>query len=907
MRRILGFLPVILPAVSILLPFLTSAQPGVWTYHNDNSRSGANTNETILTPANVNTNSFGLLFTESVDGYVYTQPLYIPNVTISGKGAHNVVFVGTENNTVYAFDADSNTGSNSTPLWSTNLLGVGEVVLTTNDVNTTDITPKIGITGTPVIDTNAGTLFVVAKSRLISGGMTNYIQRLHALDITSGHERPNGPVIIECSVPGTGAGNDGLGHVPFNPQRENQRPGLLLLNGVVYVGFASHGDNDPYHGWLLGYDENTLEQVKVYNSNPDGSRDGIWQAGCAPAADTNGNIFFMTGNGTFDGNTNADYGDSFVKLSSTNAGTNLVLADYFTPFNQLTLSQNDTDLGSGGTMLLPDSVGSLAHPHLAIGAGKQGTVYLVDRDNMGHYNPANNSQIVQSLVNGVVECLSTPAFFNNSVYYLAYKDYLKAFPIANAFLNTVPISQTIVQSGVYGATPSISANGANNAIAWALFVNAFNTGGPPVLHAYDAYNLTVELYNSSQAGTRDAPGGAVKFTVPTVANGKVYVGTQSTLGVYGNGIFSSKPIIESFPSSRSFPAGANVTLSAGIFSSNAFTSQWLFNGAAIPGATTTNYSIPNIQTANAGAYSIVVGNGQGSITSAPAFITVVAPLTNYSGAILGPPGMVNWWPAEGNAVDIFGGNNGILEYGTTFTNGESGRAFHFDGSTAFINVGVSNLLPPWTACMWVNRQPALGAAAAIMADNNFAFKLEQYNRTNEVGITQLNGSDYVFTPTYVVPTNTWTHLAFVGSTIDVSLYVNGAFQGRVAYTNFPLPRAYIGAGFTTGSSSTFIDYMHGSLDEIMLFKVQLTPAQISSIYSAGSAGLWRAPQFVGINEGNGLVPLSLKGQTGKTFTIYTSSNLTNWQPLVTLPGSTGAVQYTNSVSNLIQFYRATQP
>ncbi len=893
--------------MSVVLPPDCAAQVTVWTYHNDNSRDGANTNETILTPANVNSNSFGLLFTNAVDGYVYTQPLYIPNVVISGKGTHNVVFVSTENDTVYAFDADSNSGANSTPLWSTNLLGAGEIIVTTNDVSTGDITPKIGITGTPVIDVTAGTLFVVAKSRKVSGGATNYIQRLHALDITSGQERLISPIIIECTVPGNGDGNDGLGHVPFSSLRENQRPGLLLLNGVVYVGFASHGDNDPYHGWILGYDENSLELVKVYNSNPDGSRDGIWQAGCAPAADTNGNIFFMTGNGTFDGSTNSDYGDSFIKLSSTNSGTNLTLVDYFTPFNQLTLSQNDTDLGSGGTMLLPDADGSASHPHLEIGAGKQGTVYLVDRDNMGHYNAANNNQIVQSLVGGVVECLSTPAYLNHSVYYQAYKDYLKAFPIANGLLNTVPICQSIVQSGVYGTTPSISANGTNNAIVWTLLVNAFGTGGPSVLHAYDAYNLTVELYNSSQAGSRDAPGGAVKFTVPTVANGKVYVGTQTTLAVYGNGVFSAKPIIEAHPQSQTFPSGTNVTLSAGIFSSNAFTSQWLFNGASIPGATTTNYPISNIQPTNAGAYSIVVGNAQGSVTSAPAFITVVAPLTNSPGAIVAPPGMVNWWPADGNARDIYNGNNGILEYGSSFTTGKSGQAFHFDGLTSFINVGVSNILPPWTACLWVNRQPAIGTAAAMLADNNFEFKLEQFSRTNEVGLTQLNGSDYVFTPTYVVPTNTWTHLTFVGNATSVSLYVNGALQGSIAYTNFPLPRAYIGAGFVTGSSSRFIDYMQGSLDEIMLFNTVLTPAQISAIYNTGSAGLWRAPQFLSISQANGQVPLSLKGQTGKTFTLYTSSNLTTWQQLITLPNPTGAVQYTNSVSNKIQFYRATQP
>ena len=912
MRRLACLFLIILTALLIVSPPRASANVNVWTYHYDNFRTGANTNETILAPSNVNTNTFGRLFTQTVDGFTYAQPLYVANVVITNNtihnGTHNVVFVATENDTVYAFDADSNAGANSTALWQRSLLGSGESVLTNTDVNTTDIVPTIGITGTPVIDVAAGTLYVVAKSK---NGST-FIQRLHALDITSGAERPNSPVVIQCSVPGTGLGTDGLGHVPFNPLTQNQRPGLLLLNGVVYISWASHGDQDPYHGWVLGYNENTLQQVKVYNTNPNGTRAGIWQAGQGPAADTNGNIFFMTGNGTYDGITNNDYGDSILKLSTTNSGTNLVLADYFTPYNQLALGGPgaDTDLGSGGAMLLPASVGN--GTNLLVGAGKGRTIYLINCTNMGGFHAGSDSQIVQSLIGataGVV--LSSPAYFNNRVYYMSYNDVMKVFQITNGLLSTSPINTGSVKFQQWGISPSISANGTNNAIVWGVRHDSYGipntTLGPAVLYAFDAYNVATLLYNSSQAGTRDTAGNAVKFTLPTVVNGKVYVGTQTELDVYGNGIFTTKPIIVSQPQSQTVPLGTTVTLNVGVYSSNAFNTQWSFDGAAISGATATNYVIPNVQLANAGNYSVLISNAQGTATSALAYLSVVAPLTNSPGAVLAPPGMVDWWPADGNAIDIFGGNNGTPQNGFTYVPGESGLAFHFNGTTNQLNLGAANILPPWTACMWVNRQNAPGTAAVILADNTYSLKLEQDQsgaNSREVGITHLGVTDWVFSPAYIVPTGTWTHLAFVANSTTVSLYVNGAFQGSIAVSNFPLPRTYFGTWFP---ASKYTDYMLGSLDEIMLFNTALTGPQISAIYNAGSAGVVRAPQFTSIAKANGKIPLGLSGQTGKTFTLFTSTNLTTWQQLITLPNPTGAILYTNSISNQLQFYRATQP
>ena len=482
------------------------------TYHNDDARTGLNPNETVLTPAKVNTNSFGKLFTRAVDGYTYAQPLCMTNVSIAGKGIHNVVFVATEHDSVYAFDAQSNTGSNSMPLWRTSYINpaAGITTVPNGDVGSGDIVPEIGITATPVIDATRSTLYVLAKTK--QNG--NYVQTLHALDITTGLDRTN--VVIQASVPGTGDGSAN-GMVPFDSLREHDRPGLVLLNGVVYASFASHGDNGPYHGWVIGYNGQTLQQVGVFNTTPNGGLGGIWQSGAAPATDTNGNIYFETGNGTFSTD-NPDmsannFGDSFVKLSTSGG---LSLADYFTPFNQDSLNSVDEDLGSGGPLLLPDSVGSTGHPHLLVGCGKEGKIYLVDRDNMGQFSALNDNQIVQEIPNAVGGTWSMPAFFNGHIYYHGAGDVLKSFRVSNGHIIPTPDSQGAVQFGFPGATPAVSANGTNSGIVWELRTDAYGSSGPAELHAYDANNVAMELYASSQMASRDDPGPAVKFTVPTV-------------------------------------------------------------------------------------------------------------------------------------------------------------------------------------------------------------------------------------------------------------------------------------------------------------------------------------------------------------------------------------------------------
>ena len=500
-----------------------AAQVSVLTYQYDNSRAGANLHETALTKTNVSASQFGKLFSNAVDGYVYAQPLYVPQVTIPGKGIHNVVYVVTEHDSVYAFDADGNTGANHAALWQVSFLNAGAGVTTVpaSDTGCSQIDPEIGISGTPVIDPQSATMYLVAMTKETSGSAVSYVQRLHALDITTGAERAGSPVVIQASYPGTGEGGTTL---VFAPKNYKQRPGLLLLNGVVYTGWSSHCDIGRYHGWLMGFDAHTLQQVSVYNNTPNGNQGSFWAAGAGPAADSAGNIYVVGGNGSFDqGSATQDLGESYIKLSTTGG---LRVADYFTPFNYADLNNRDLDVGSSGVALLPDEAGSAAHPHLMVGAGKEGRVYLLDRDNLGKLHAGVDSQIVQSLPGAIGGMFSNPAYFSQTVYLCGSGDTLKAFGMTGGQMSASPVSQSAVTFGSPGCVATVSANGTANGIVWTL-----QSSG--VLHAYDASNLGNELYNSNQNRTRDALGAAVKFTVPMVAAGKVYAGTQNSLVVYG--------------------------------------------------------------------------------------------------------------------------------------------------------------------------------------------------------------------------------------------------------------------------------------------------------------------------------------------------------------------------------------
>ncbi len=504
---------------------LVTAQVAVTTYQNDNYRSGTNPGETTLTLSNVNASQFGRRTVFSVTGYVYAQPLYVPNVNIKGV-LHNVLYVATEHDQVYAFDVNS-----GQQLWSKNLLiGIGPLLqvspVSSNDVNCGDLVPEIGITGTPVIDTATNEMFLVAKTKEYNAvtKTTTFYQTLYALDIRTGFLRTP-PHRVNGRVPGTGEGSKN-GILTFDPLLEGQRASLLLQNGNVFVGWASHCDNRPYHGWLMGFNEIALYPSGVWVDTPNGREGGFWGSG--PAVDSSGAIYAASGNGAYD--SNADYGDSIMRLSWSSTG--ITLQDYFTPWDQLALDSNDTDVGSGGVLLLPDQPGA-QYPHLLVQAGKEGTIDLINRDNMGHFHSGNDDQIVQTLPFIIGALFGGPAFWNNNLYTGGMNDQLKAFAYnaQTQQLSAGPVAQSPETFGFPGPTPAVSSNGTSNGIVWIVETDAYP--GTAVLRAYNANSLGTELYNSQQNPTRDAAPLAVKFTVPTVADGHVFVAGQNQVAMYG--------------------------------------------------------------------------------------------------------------------------------------------------------------------------------------------------------------------------------------------------------------------------------------------------------------------------------------------------------------------------------------
>jgi hypothetical protein len=497
----------------------------VTTYHYDNLRTGQNTHETVLTHANVNSSTFGLLGSFPVDGHVDAQPLYLSAVAIPGQGTKNVLYVVTEHDSVYAVDADSVTSTSATTLWHSSVLAAGET--SSDDRGCGQVTPEIGITSTPVIDRTRNAIYLVAVSKT-SGG--SYVHRFHALNLTTGAELFGGPTTITATYPGTGA-NSSNGNVVFDPSQYNERPGLLQVGGTIFTTWGSHCDGGPYTSWVMAYSADTLHQTGVINMVPNGDEGGIWMAGAAPGADASGNVYFIIGNGDFgtslDSNgfpANKNCGNCFAKISST---LPLTLSDYFTPLNTVSESNADTDFGSGGPLLLPDVTDSNGQTrHLAVGAGKDQIIYVVDRDNMGKFNSSSDNiyqQINGALSGGV---WSKPSYFNGVVYYGAVGDSIKAFPISAGKLATTASSKSSHTFGYPGATPAISANGTSDGIVWV--VENSNNG---VLHAYDATNLATELYNSTQGSNGQFS--ANKFITPMIANGKVYIGTQTSVVAFG--------------------------------------------------------------------------------------------------------------------------------------------------------------------------------------------------------------------------------------------------------------------------------------------------------------------------------------------------------------------------------------
>jgi len=550
--------------------------PGVFTYHNDLSRDGANTQEYALTSSTVGTATFGKLFSCAVDGAVYTQPLWVPAFSIAG-GTHNVLFVATQHDSLYAFDADA---SPCVTYWQAKLLDTqhggtaNETPVTWNDVGNCygDVYPEVGVTGTPVIDPNTNTIYVVSASESnptspgnCSGSTATFYHRLHALDLATGNEKYNGPATIAAAVAGVGDGSVG-GVVTFSSQLHHQRSGLALTNdGIVYVAFAAHEDATPYHGWLFGYNAaNLQQQPSVFNTTPNGvaspgvggADGGIWGAGGAPALDSLNNVYVATGNGIFDQGAGMamqnDYGDSVLSLSPLAGTTSMHVNGWFSPDDEANLEVGDLDLGSGAPVLLPDQ--PVAPKHLLIQLGKDGVVYLIDRDSMGFYNAGSNNIVQYFQATYDPGFWGTPAFWQNNLYFAGEGDALKQFSFASGHFNTTASSQSGQGFGFPDVSPSVSSQGASNGIVWGIDAGLYGYAspnaaggincypppvpaactGPAMLHAYDATNLATEYWNSAQAaGNRDQAGNAVKFVPPTIANGKVYVSTRTEVDVYG--------------------------------------------------------------------------------------------------------------------------------------------------------------------------------------------------------------------------------------------------------------------------------------------------------------------------------------------------------------------------------------
>ncbi len=519
----------------------------VTTYKEDNSRTGNHTTETILNTSNVNQNNFGKRVVYPIDGQTYTQSLYLPDVSIGGA-SHNVVYVTTEHDSVYAFDADQTDAV--APLWHDSFINPPTVVSPSNtDLSCNDTVPENGLTGTPVIDRGTGTLYVVVLTK--ENG--SYVYRLHALDVETGNEKPGSPTVIQATVSGTGAGNVG-GKITFNPQTERQRTSLVLANNKVYIGWGSFCDNDPYHGWIMSYTYNgsQFQQVNVYNDTANSTRGGIWGAGGAISADSKGNIYYVSGNGGFDANTGgSDYGDSFVRLNA-----NLQVQDYFAPFNQQCLENEDADLGSGGPLLLPNQ-------NRIISAGKEGRIYVLNTTNLGHYttiaNPCSNQsltnvdKIVQELPQSTIGGLySNATYWSNAsgqqfVYFAGANDSAKMFSLnSNGTLAISPSSRTPQTFGFTGGNPTVSSNNGatGSGILWTL-------DPTPALRAYDATNLGKQLYSSTLSSARDGLDSYVKFSAPTVANGEVFVGTKTSLAIFG--LLSAPPDPTPTPTSTVTP------------------------------------------------------------------------------------------------------------------------------------------------------------------------------------------------------------------------------------------------------------------------------------------------------------------------------------------------------------------
>jgi Concanavalin A-like lectin/glucanases superfamily len=874
----------------------------VTTYHNDLTRQGLNSAETALTPVDVNSSSFGKLFTYNVasavsgGGQIYAEPLYASNLAIPGQGTHNVVFVATENNDVYAFDADSNAGPNGGLLWTRNV-GTAAVTPPPNNVfggrygPYSDIKPQVGITSTPVIDLATNTMYI---DSFRTDGVGLYSHHIYALDITTGLDK-TASVTVAATVQGNGAGGNGT-TITFDAKQQLQRPALTLLNGVVYVAYAGYADTDPYTGWVLGFDAATLQLTKVLNTTPNDGSDahegegGIWQSGNGLSSDGT-HLYVMTGNGDFQTNI-GDYGDSFLEITPDNStqptnlnGHGLSITDSFTPFNEQSLSDADTDLGSGGTMFLPDQPGP--YPHLLIGSGKQGVIYVINRDGMGGFT-AGTDNVVQK-VNLSHGTWSSPAYFNNTIYEHASGDVLKAFSLVNGVLSSAPVAQGGTAYGFPGATPSVSSNGDANGIVWDVeYASTSGTLTHAILRAYNAVpngTTLAELYNSSQNVARDQLNAPVKFVTPMIANGKVYVGTTGGLAVFG--LLSPPSAAPPVPTNlmASAPAALQIKLT---WTDTATTEQWFKIERSTDGV---NYLPVGVASANATSFvdtTVVAGttysyrvraanNAGDSANAGPASATAISVST--------PLYLYHF--DEGintSAFDSVGGNTGTLigSSAPTWVAGRLGSgALSFSGNGQFnvatqsavqtnsnlaTTLGATSTLDVWvktTATGSNTHYQAPAITGVDTAGNGADINWGTLNATGRIGIFVGDaGGVYSTNP---INDGTWHNVAMTrdSATGIVQLYVDGVLNGTGAFDLGSKASQFFLIGALanySGTTLTGANSFNGQLDEVRIYNRVLTPTEISEIgqVPAAPTGLTATP----IPDSSSMVQLSWTNVSG---------------------------------------------
>jgi hypothetical protein len=906
----------------------------VLTGHNDAGRTGLNASELTLTQANVNTSTFGALFSYPVQGQMYAQPLYVSNLAIPGKGTRNVVFVATENNDVYAFDANSTSGAGAGVLWHVNL---GLAAATPNSFFANrygpyhDINPQVGITSTPVIDLATNTMYLDAFTNDVAG-QNSYSHHIHALDLTTGADKVT-PMLVTAAVKGNGIGGDGT-TIPFVATQQLQRPALSLLNGVLYVAYSGYADTDPYHGWILGFNSSTLGLMSVLNTTPNtlaGSghpgEGGIWQTGAGLASDGT-NMFLLVGNGDFSAAI-GDYGDSMLKVapdptstvSQPNvSGYGLKVADYFTPYNQQSLADADADLGSAGGIVLPDQPGSF--PHEFIGSGKQGVVYLVNRDNMGKFNAATD-QVIQTITLGHGN-FDTPAYFNHTIYYHAVGDVLKAFVMTNGLLPAAPSAQGLYSYGGQGATPSISANGTANGVVWDIQFD----GTHEVLHAYNPTTLA-ELYNSNQNVPRDQMGAGVKFIVPTVADGEVFVGGANKLTIFGLvAPPTTAPVAPSALAATALSASTinltwidNSDNEAG-FKIERSTDNVNFTQIGIANANTTSYLDSTLLANTLYYYRVRATN---IIGDSPFTATVSATTPASTGAI----NVYHFDAGSGViAVDSVSGKNGTLigvplpKWVSPARIGSNALLFSGDGvdlqTKVESSVQTSNLAPilgsTSTFDVWVKttqvggtihyKSPAITGAEQAGGANDINWGT--LDSTGHIGLyVGDTGGVYSTNP---INDGQWHNVAMTrnASTGTIQIYADGVLNNTGTFDTGSKTSSFslIGALSEVANNGTTFNganYFNGALDEVRIYNQVLGASEISSLGTIPGA-----PTLVTATAASGTV-VHLTWTTPSNFTQNIEIDRKigasgTYAPIATIAGSITTFDDTNLTAGTQYFY-----